>query len=166
LTPQCVRELRPVLVAALLLVSLLLAPTQVRADGVSFQDLEESLTCQCGCGLTVHSCNHLQCPSAIPLREEIRAQMTDGKSKEAILAYFADKYGEKILSAPTATGFNLLAWTTPFVLLGIAGVVLGITVTRWTRRGQPPAPSEPKPVSRETSSYEKIIERELKNFDR
>ena len=23
--------------------------------------VESSLTCQCGCGLTVHSCNHLSC---------------------------------------------------------------------------------------------------------
>ena len=44
-------------------------------DPPTFQELEESLTCQCGCGLTVHSCNHLQCPSALPLRQEIREQM-------------------------------------------------------------------------------------------
>ena len=31
-------------------------------------------------------CNHLQCGSAIPLREEIRAQMSLGKSREQILA--------------------------------------------------------------------------------
>jgi len=50
--------------------------------GPSFTALEAALTCQCGCGLTVHSCNHLQCPSAIPLRKEIRAQIRKGLSHD------------------------------------------------------------------------------------
>src|SRR5437867_10393296 len=87
-----------------------------RATPVSFQDIEESLTCQCGCGLTVHSCNHLQCDSAMPLRAEIRAQIDAGKDKDTILAYFSGKYGEKILSSQTASGFNVLAWVPPFGL--------------------------------------------------
>src|SRR6185436_12806758 len=45
------------------------------AAGAAFsatqQEIEESLTCQCGCGLTVHSCNHLQCPSGEPIKKEI-----------------------------------------------------------------------------------------------
>jgi cytochrome c-type biogenesis protein CcmH/NrfF len=79
----------------LLLVLLLVAPPVARAaESPSFQALEESLTCQCGCGLTVHSCNHLQCPSALPLRREIREQMALGLDRPTILAHFADKYGE------------------------------------------------------------------------
>jgi cytochrome c-type biogenesis protein CcmH len=128
-----------------------------------FQDIEESLTCQCGCGLTVHACNHLQCPSAIPLREEIRAQMQTGKSKQAILAYFSDKYGEKILSAPTAKGFNLVAWIAPFVMVLLGGVFVGIAVMRWSRRRV----THPAPAVHAVppSPYEKILEKELKNFD-
>ena len=132
----------------------------------SFQDLEESLTCQCGCGLTVHSCNHLQCPSALPLRDEIRAQMALGKDKDAILAYFADKYGEKILSSPTASGFNVMAWVTPFLALGIAAVLLTLMLARWTRRGQaPPGPPTDAAAPAE-SPYNRILEKELKEFDR
>jgi cytochrome c-type biogenesis protein CcmH len=132
-------------------------------EPVSFQDIEESLTCQCGCGLTVHSCNHLQCPSAIPLREEIRAQMQAGKDKQAILAYFSDKYGEKILSAPTASGFNLVAWIAPFVVVLLGGVFVGLAVMRWSRRRAAPPPPAVHPVP--PSPYEKILEKELKNFD-
>jgi cytochrome c-type biogenesis protein CcmH len=133
-------------------------------DRVSFQDIEESLTCQCGCGLTVHSCNHLQCPSAIPLREEIRAQMDAGKDKAAILAYFSDKYGEKILSAPTAVGFNVVAWVAPFVVVGLGGVFLAFTLKRWSGRSRLP-PSEAAPPASAASPYSKILEKELKDFD-
>lgn len=135
------------------------------ADPVSFQEVEESLTCQCGCGLTVHACNHLQCPSAIPLREEIRAQMDQGNSKDTIMAHFSDKYGEKILSSPTAAGFNLLAWITPFVMLGIAGIVLAFVLMRWTARGRVAQAPRPIAPAASTSQLEKILEKELKHFD-
>jgi len=149
------------------LVCTLAAPVHLRAEArpeVSFQEIEESLTCQCGCGLTVHSCNHLQCPSALPLRAEIREQMALGKNKQEILAYFGAKYGEKILSAPTAEGFNVLAWVTPFILVGLGGVFVVITVRRWTRqRGQAVQPKKPAPPA--ASPYDAVLEKELKDFD-
>ncbi len=137
---------------------------------VSFQEIEESLTCQCGCGLTVHSCNHVQCSSALPLREEIRAQMKEGKDKAAILAHFRDKYGEKILSAPTTEGFNILAWVTPFALVGLGGIIVVLTVVRWRRRSADavtaaPEATDPKPIPKPLSDYDKLLERELKSFD-
>ena len=131
----------------------------------SFQDLEESLTCQCGCGLTVHSCNHLQCGSAIPLREEIRAQMALGKSKPEILSYFKGKYGEKILSAPTTTGFNIVAWVTPFALVLIGGLLVGMIIMRWSGRASASAPSEVTTAARAPSPYDKVLEKELKDFE-
>jgi cytochrome c-type biogenesis protein CcmH len=131
---------------------------------VSFQEMEESLVCQCGCGMTVHSCNHLQCPSAIPLREEIRGQMDAGKSSAAILAYFSDKYGEKILSAPTTVGFNLIAWVAPFIVVGVGGVFLAITVKRWSARART-APQATPSVPPPASPYDKVLEKELRDFD-
>jgi cytochrome c-type biogenesis protein CcmH len=148
-------------------VLLLVGPPVVRAaESPSFQELEESLTCQCGCGLTVHSCNHLQCPSALPLRREIREQMALGLDKTTILAHFADKYGEKILSSPTTTGFNLTAWITPFAVVAAGFAVVMLTLLRW-RRGRGPAPAAPlAPVDGPRSSaYEKILERELSELD-
>jgi cytochrome c-type biogenesis protein CcmH len=133
----------------------------------TFQELEESLTCQCGCGLTVHSCNHLNCGSALPLRAEIREQMSQGKSKDAILAHFVDHYGEKILSSPTTTGFNLTAWVTPFVLLALGGVFVGATLVRWRKHAAArPAVGHPAPTTSPASrEYDEILERELKDFD-
>lgn len=156
----------PVLLALLLV--LLQGPAWAN-PAPSFQELEESLTCQCGCGLTVHSCNHLQCPSAIPLRQEIREQMNLGLGKNEILAHFEAKYGEKILSSPTTRGFNLAAWTTPFVivLLGTAFVV--VTLRRWRRGGDGtpshvPAPSGTSPAA-QPSELEQRLDRELRDLD-
>jgi cytochrome c-type biogenesis protein CcmH len=132
----------------------------------SFQEVEESLTCQCGCGLTVHSCNHLQCGSALPLRAELREQITAGKDKPAILAHFIERYGEKILSSPTTSGFNLTAWVTPFVLLALGGVFVVITIVRWTRHRPAPAGAAQPAAAAPPDAYQQILERELKDFDR
>jgi len=98
------------------------APTQ--------QEVEESLTCQCGCGLTVHSCNHLQCSSGEPMKKEISERIGRGEDKETILAAFGTRFGEKVLSAPTFRGFNWFAWITPFAAVLSAGLVLVVAIRR------------------------------------
>jgi cytochrome c-type biogenesis protein CcmH len=125
--------------------------------------IEESLTCQCGCGLTVHSCNHVQCPSGIPLKAEIAEQLSAGKNSTEILTYFSTKYGEKILSAPTTTGFNLVAWVTPFaVVLGAAAVIV-VASRRW-RRPVVPAPPVGTPAAGDDARRSRL-NAELDRFD-
>ncbi|HKD68091.1 MAG TPA: cytochrome c-type biogenesis protein CcmH [Candidatus Binataceae bacterium] len=98
------------------------------------QEVGEGLTCQCGCGLTVANCNHPSCGFAIPTRGEIAAMIQKGMSRAQILAEFRHKYGEKVLSAPTTEGFNLLAWVIPYVAVGAGMVLVLIAVARWRRR--------------------------------
>lgn len=124
-------------------------------------EIEESLTCQCGCGLTVHSCNHVQCPSGIPLKEEIATQLAAGKTREDVLTYFSTKYGEKILSAPTTTGFNLVAWVTPFAAVLVAGAVIVVVSRRWRRPPSPPS-APPPPVD---GARRARLDAELDRFD-
>jgi cytochrome c-type biogenesis protein CcmH len=125
-------------------------------------DIEEALTCQCGCGLTVHSCNHVQCPSGIPLKEEIAAQLAAGKNREQVLTYFSTKYGEKILSAPTTSGFNLIAWITPFLVVLIAAVMIVALSRRWRRPAAPP----PRPLHTPADDARRArLEAELDRFD-
>jgi len=109
------------------------APTQ--------QEIEEALTCQCGCGLTVHSCNHLQCPSGEPMKDDIRRRIGLGESRDTILAAFAAKYGEKVLSSPTMQGFNWFAWITPFAALIVAGTILVVVVRSRVRHATVAVPA-------------------------
>jgi cytochrome c-type biogenesis protein CcmH len=115
---------------------------QARGPGDTTQfQIESDLTCQCGCGLTVHSCNHLNCSSGIPLKREIAEQLAAGRSRPEILAHFETKYGEKILAAPTTRGFNLAAWTVPFIAIGVGGIAIAAILARWRRaatHGVPP----------------------------
>ena len=141
----------------------LLAPAYA-APIVITQEVEEALTCQCGCGLTVHSCNHLQCGFGIPAKQEIARLVSEGKSKPEVLRQFTAKYGEKILSAPTTSGFNLVAWIMPFLAVLVGGVLIGLVIARWSRKtASGPAEVSTPDVS---ETYRAQLKKELEAFDR
>jgi cytochrome c-type biogenesis protein CcmH len=146
-----------------LLVVFLLCSTAV-ASVPTTQEIEEALTCQCGCGLTVHSCNHLQCGFAVPAKQEIAQQVSQGKGREEIVATFLARYGEKVLSAPTTSGFNLAAWIIPFLAVIVGGVLIGIVSLRWARRRPQKEPRQPTTLE-EANQYRDRLKEELDTFD-
>lgn len=103
-------------------------------------EIEEALTCQCGCGLTVHSCNHLQCGFAVPARQDIAESLARGETGDQILERYKKKYGEKVLSSPIPQGFNILAWIGPYAGIFVAGVLMILFFRSRARRT--PDPSE------------------------
>jgi cytochrome c-type biogenesis protein CcmH/NrfF len=116
-------------------VTLLIAQTQK----ISVEEVAEGLTCQCGCGLTIANCNHPNCSFSVPAKEQIEAMINRGIGRAAIIAKFRAEYGEKILSAPTTQGFNLLAWITPFAMLFGGGGLIVMVLGRWRARNNSPA---------------------------
>jgi cytochrome c-type biogenesis protein CcmH len=119
----------------------------VRAAAVTEQEIAEGLTCQCGCGLTVANCNHPSCSFSVPMRQKIDGMLARGLGRAEVIAYFRAQYGEKILSAPTTRGFNLIAWIVPFAALLAGGGIVAIVMGRWrgATRGAPAQPSSSRP---------------------
>jgi cytochrome c-type biogenesis protein CcmH len=115
---------------AILLASLL-AVSFASQDKTSVQEVSEGLTCQCGCGLTVANCNHPQCEFSVPVRDEIGKMIAQRMGREQIIGFFRAKYGEKILSAPTSEGFNLLAWIMPFAAIFAGCFIIVGAISRW-----------------------------------
>lgn len=128
------------------------------------QEVEEALTCQCSCGLTVHSCNHLQCSFAVPRKQEIARLVAEGKGKEEILTAYVAKFGEKVLSAPTTTGFNLAAWITPFLALLVGGIIVSLISLRWSRK-RALEESKQTIVAEVTDEYRDRLKKELERFE-
>ena len=48
-------------------------------------------------------------------RDEIRVMLEQGKSEAEIKAYFADRYGQRVLATPEARGLNVLVWVLPVI---------------------------------------------------
>jgi cytochrome c-type biogenesis protein CcmH len=66
------------------------------------------------------------------MRSVVRDQLRSGKTPDEVRAYFVDKYGEWILLAPKAEGFNLVVYLIPFVAIIIGALIVWRTVKRWT----------------------------------
>jgi cytochrome c-type biogenesis protein CcmH/NrfF len=145
-----------ILILALGPILVLRADTRPSADAIA-----DGLTCQCGCGLTVANCNHPQCEFSVPVRTQIEAMIARGLSSRQILASYRAKYGEKILSAPTATGFNLLAWLMPFGAIFAGGGLICLLFGRW--RSRPPMPSAPADHALFDSTLRERLESEVKD---
>jgi cytochrome c-type biogenesis protein CcmH len=105
--------------------------TFVSSSKTSLQEVSEGLTCQCGCGLTVANCNHPQCEFSVPARQQIETMIAQGIGRKQIIGFFRAKYGEKILSAPTIEGFNLLAWIIPFAAVFAGCFIIVGAISRW-----------------------------------
>ncbi|HEV7734656.1 MAG TPA: cytochrome c-type biogenesis protein CcmH [Candidatus Binatia bacterium] len=144
---------------------LLLLAVAVPVLGATQHEVEEALTCQCGCGLTVHSCNHLNCGSGEPMKKEIAERLARGESKDIILAAFSSKYGEKVLSSPTFSGFNWFAWVTPFAAVLIGASILTLAIRRKVR-APASAPVAPSVTPTGDTERRERLRRELDDDDR
>jgi cytochrome c-type biogenesis protein CcmH/NrfF len=99
-----------------------------------FNEISDRLVCQCGCQMILRVCNHVNCPSAVPMRLEIEKQLQEGKDDETIVASFVAEHGMKVLSSPPATGFNLAAWVMPGFGLLIGLFLVWYVATRWAAK--------------------------------
>ena len=133
------------------------------AETPTNSQVSEGLTCQCGCGLTVANCNMPTCGFSVPMRRDIDRMIGEGKTRAQIIAFYRHQYGEKVLSAPTTEGFNLLAWTMPFIALALGGGLMVLAVGRW-HSNQPSAPADSNKGAAPTSfdlELRRKLEKEL-----
>jgi cytochrome c-type biogenesis protein CcmH len=107
----------------------------------------------------------LQCGFAVPAKQKIAELTAQGNSKETITASFVKTYGEKVLSAPTTSGFNLAAWITPFLAVLIGGVFIGVLSARWARRRPARAGELQHSAPAVTDQYRERLKKELESFE-
>ena len=130
------------------------------AETPTNSQVSEGLTCQCGCGLTVANCNMPTCSFSVPTRREIDRMIGEGKTRAQIIAFYRHQYGEKVLSAPTTEGFNILAWTMPFIAIALGGGFMVLAVGRWHSSVPSNSKQSEKPTSFDPELRRKL-EKEL-----
>lgn len=135
------------------------------ALSATVEEVAQGLTCICGCNMLVSACEAtMECGPAADIKNQIVAKLESGQSKEEIIAFFVDRYGESILSSPTKRGFNLVAWILPFaaVIFGIG--TLYVLLKSWAPRKKP-GDQQQVPFKQEDKIYLDKIERELNTFE-
>jgi cytochrome c-type biogenesis protein CcmH len=108
-------------------------------DSARFKDLGHRMMCTCGCGQVLLECNHVGCQSSDKMRNQLLAALDkgDNNNDDLILQGFVQEYGPTVIAAPTATGFNRVAWIMPFAALAF-GIAFVIYVVRsWKNRPAP-----------------------------
>ena len=79
---------------------------------------------------------------AIDLKNQIRIKLTQGQSQKEILGFMVERYGDFVLYRPPLKPTTILLWLGPFVLLGIALLMLVLNVRRRRRSVQTSAMSD------------------------
>lgn len=69
------------------------------------------------------------------MRAVVKDQLRAGKTPDEVKAFFVSKYGEWILLEPKPSGFNLLVYAVPVILIMLGLGIVFVAVRRWT---QPP----------------------------
>lgn len=88
-----------------------------------------------------------QADLAKDLRQQIREQLTQGRTQEDILDFMAQRYGDFVLYRPPLKFSTVLLWAGPFVLLLVAAVVLLMNIRRRDPLAEP-APLSPAELQR------------------
>ena len=108
-------------------------------DSARFKDLGHRMMCTCGCGQVLLECNHVGCQSSDKMRNQLLAALDKGvnNNDDLILQGFVQEYGPTVIAAPTATGFNRVAWIMPFLVLAL-GIAFAVQIVRsWKNRPAP-----------------------------
>jgi cytochrome c-type biogenesis protein CcmH len=125
---------KPVLGLIALVLALWAMPMVAMAEGPYEREMREiarQLQCPVCQNLSV-----LDSPS--PLAAEMRAiileKLQAGETREQIIGYFVDRYGEGVLLDPPKQGFSLLVWVVPALLVLGGGFVVVQALRQWVRQ--------------------------------
>jgi len=119
-------------------------------------DLEAELVCPV-CQTTL---DQSDAPVAQRMKAYIRRRIAAGDSAQQIKAALVAQFGPGVLATPSKSGFGLLAWLVPILVVLGAGLVIGVLVWAWSQRRGPPPPDRPL-----DPELERRVDEELARFE-
>lgn len=144
---------------------LLLFATPVRADEPTSEErmlaIAKDLNCPLGMTMQLDIC---EAALAMQVKAYIKTRLEQGDTREQIIQYLLGQYGEQILNAPTKQGFNLTAWSLPFVAIFSGGGVVFLVLRGWMARREESA-KELTQAEPDSDIYEEKLNKELEEFE-
>jgi cytochrome c-type biogenesis protein CcmH len=141
--------------------------TKVSDDDVN--NVARKLYCPVCENIPLDTCGTAACAQ---WREEIRVQLSSGRSEQQVINDFVNRFGDRVVGTPQDPTLRALSLITPWIISAIALVIAVATFVRWRMsqaRGEPEpalssAPSEGAPQSASNKSLEEYrlrLERDL-----
>jgi cytochrome c-type biogenesis protein CcmH len=148
-------KIAPLVVASACVLAV--TPTAVGAGSrPSAAALEAELVCPV-CQTTL---DQSDAPVAQRMKAYIRRRIAAGDSAQQIQDALVAQFGPGVLATPSKSGFGLLAWLVPILVVLGAAVVIGVLVWAWSRR--PPRPPPERPLG---PDLERRVDEELARFE-
>ena len=101
-------------------------------DEAEAQAIDRMLMCPVCPAQTI---DQTEVPLAKQMRAQVRELLASGATRDQVLSWFAapERYGPSVLAEPPRSGFNLIAWIVPGVVV-IAALTGGVLTLRTMRR--------------------------------
>ncbi|MFN0058890.1 MAG: cytochrome c-type biogenesis protein CcmH [Planctomycetota bacterium] len=146
-----------------------LAPAS--ADGLSdaqiarLRELEDQVMCACKTENWSRSLANCSEGCADPQKRQLRESVLADKSDEQILAAMKERYGSRVLAAPSWQGAGKWTYLLPPIVLGLA-IVIAVVVLRSWRRQTLTAHGARREATPVDAGELQRVERELDELDR
>ena len=124
-----------------------------------------NLVCLCG------SCNRESLATcictafAIPERESIGRQLSEGFSSDEIVSNYVDQFGNVVLAEPPPGNVRWISVVTPIIVLLFGGVVIRAVLVQW-RGGKDTAVSNSPQTDEQHIKYKAQLRQDLNRIDK
>ena len=110
-------------------------------DEAKAQDIDRMLMCPVCPAQTI---DQTEVPLAKQMRAQVRELLASGATREEVLAWFSapERYGPSVLAEPPRSGFYLIAWIVPGVVV-VAALAGGLLTLRAMRGRRSDAAEDP-----------------------
>ncbi len=129
-------------------------------DEEEAQAIDQMLMCPV---CPAESIDQAQVPLAKQMRQRVRELLAEGATRQEVLDYFADRYGQNVLASPPKSGVNLLAWALP--IAGLLAALVAVFFVLRAMKGSGDGPAGDAPVdgaeAAELAPYLAAVDRSL-----
>ncbi len=120
------------------------------------EELERAVA-ELGAGIRCPKCQALSiadsgAQSAQAMRGEAHSLLAAGYSREQVVGYFEQRYGEFVLLEPRARGLNLIVWAAPAVIVLLGGLLVAVRLRQRRRSADEALDTYLRQVEQETAT--------------
>ena len=128
-------------------------------DEAEAQAIDRMLMCPVCPAQTI---DQTEVPLAKQMRAQVRELLAGGATRKEVLDWFAapERYGPGVLAEPPRSGYNLIAWIVPGVIV-VAGLAGGLLTLRAMRRRADDNPSDAAGETDDLQPYLAAVDRDL-----
>ena len=125
------------------------------------EQLKTSVYCYCGC--TRETIQQCVCGTARQIEDDFQNRLLAGISVEQIRNEYLAKYGTQFNALMPPTGFNLVAYIMPVIIIVLIGVIIFLVIKSKMRSSITTQPRHPEKSTVVSDDVQKQIEAELES---